>query len=680
MSEAIRAGRRVPRAHVAPVAVPLEAGAELERARSLTLRYLLASTAILGAAGSMGVLMRDSQAGVGRVPDAWFYALMTAHGLGAFVGWAGFAVMGLSYWVLAQVGFPLRRLGVVLAEATWWLMVVGVAGVVITCVGFKFGGSWVFLYPLSFHGAGEWGRWTSFFFSFSVLLVGLSIVTWCVAILDTVLGPALRAARRSIPNRLGVAMGFGYAAPGRFATETPVPYAVIPLTVIALDMIVATLPLAVLLVEMMIQSLDPGVHVDPLLAKNVLWWFGHPVVYLLLFPAVAIYYVLVPRFAGRNLVAGNVISVAWAIAVTANVVVWAHHIYIDYPSGSPQAAINTTMQPLTFSLTIVSALSLYSLFFTLYRSRFPWNAAATALFLGLVSWLLAGLSGVVNATIAFDQVVHNTLWVVGHFHQMALLNIGLAIIAATYVWLPELVGKPLYSEAMAKWHVWLTFVLQTTSSAIWLYQGLLGAPRRYAVLPHEYDGATRAAVPVVIALGASQVLFAVNIVQTLRGKGVDRRVVSIPLRDRLGEAAAEAVIVMLAVGLGFAGAVAGFVVGRGTAHANRATVTVTAGATGGGATVSTSETAPAPSTVGGGSVAAGKTVFLSVGCSGCHTLKAAGSAGNVGPNLDEAKPALALVLDRVTHGAGAMPAFQGQLTPQQIKDVAAFVVASTGGG
>ena len=55
-------------------------------------------------------------------------------------------------------------------------------------------------------------------------------------------------------------------------------------------MIIATLPLAVLLVEMIVQSFSPSVHVDPLLAKNVLWWFGHPVVYLLLFPAVAIYY------------------------------------------------------------------------------------------------------------------------------------------------------------------------------------------------------------------------------------------------------------------------------------------------------------------------------------------------------------------------------------------------------
>ena len=644
------------------------AGDDLERARRLTLRYVLASTLILAAAGILGVLLRDSQANVGRLPDAWFYALMTAHGLGAFVGWAAFAVMGFSYWVLAQVGFPLRRTGGVLAEATWWLMVVGVAGVVVTCLGFEYGGSWVFLYPISFHSAGVWGRWTSFFFSFSVLLVGLSIVTWCLSVLDTVLGPALHAVSKNVFNRLGVAMGFGYAAPKRFATNPrPVPYSVIPLTVIAIDMVIATLPLAVLLVEMMVQSLTPSAHVDPLLAKNVLWWFGHPVVYLLLFPAVAIYYQLVPRYAGRQLVAGNVIAVAWAIAVTANVLVWAHHIYLDYPQGSPQAALNVAMQPMTFSLTVVSALSLYSLFFTMYRSRFQWNAAATALFLGLVSWLLAGLSGVVNATIAFDVVVHNTLWIVGHFHQMALLNIGLVIIGATYAWLPDLVGKPLYSEAMAKWHVWLTFGLQTLSSAIWLYQGLDGAPRRYAVLPHRYDDLTRTAVPVVIALGLTQILFFWNIVATVRGQGVGRAErLAVKPRQGMTDVALEGLIVLLAIALAIPAGVVGWVIGHHGASRTR-TVTV-AGAVPTTTTGATTTTSPAAS--------AGKVVFATAGCEGCHTLKAAGATGTVGPNLDQALPSLGLVVDRVTHGKGAMPSFAGRLTPQQIRDVAAYVVAS----
>jgi mono/diheme cytochrome c family protein len=80
-----------------------------------------------------------------------------------------------------------------------------------------------------------------------------------------------------------------------------------------------------------------------------------------------------------------------------------------------------------------------------------------------------------------------------------------------------------------------------------------------------------------------------------------------------------------------------------------------------------------------GSPVAGKAVFLSAGCSGCHTLKDAGSTGTVGPNLDQAKPPLSLVVTRVTTGAGAMPSFKGQLSDKQIADVAAYVVKASGG-
>lgn len=80
-----------------------------------------------------------------------------------------------------------------------------------------------------------------------------------------------------------------------------------------------------------------------------------------------------------------------------------------------------------------------------------------------------------------------------------------------------------------------------------------------------------------------------------------------------------------------------------------------------------------------GDPVAGKKVFLSAGCTGCHTLKDAGSTGTVGPNLDQAKPALSLAVERVTHGAGAMPNFSGQLSTKQIADVTAYVVKASGG-
>ena len=80
-----------------------------------------------------------------------------------------------------------------------------------------------------------------------------------------------------------------------------------------------------------------------------------------------------------------------------------------------------------------------------------------------------------------------------------------------------------------------------------------------------------------------------------------------------------------------------------------------------------------------GDPTAGKKIFLSAGCTGCHTLADAKATGTVGPNLDQAKPDYRLVTARVTLGKGQMPSFKGQLSAQQIADVAAYVVKATGG-
>jgi mono/diheme cytochrome c family protein len=89
---------------------------------------------------------------------------------------------------------------------------------------------------------------------------------------------------------------------------------------------------------------------------------------------------------------------------------------------------------------------------------------------------------------------------------------------------------------------------------------------------------------------------------------------------------------------------------------------------------------PAPPPAGpAGDAAAGKDIFASAGCGSCHTLADAGTSGEVGPSLDDAKPDLALVVDRVTNGRGVMPSFKDQLDEQEIADVAAYVVEATQG-
>jgi mono/diheme cytochrome c family protein len=100
---------------------------------------------------------------------------------------------------------------------------------------------------------------------------------------------------------------------------------------------------------------------------------------------------------------------------------------------------------------------------------------------------------------------------------------------------------------------------------------------------------------------------------------------------------------------------------------------------GGGATTTTTTTTGGTTTSGGGTAAPdGKQVFSSAGCGGCHTLKDAGSTGNVGPNLDQLKPPQSVVEHQVEVGGGAMPAFKGQLSPAQIQAVATYVSSVAG--
>jgi len=99
---------------------------------------------------------------------------------------------------------------------------------------------------------------------------------------------------------------------------------------------------------------------------------------------------------------------------------------------------------------------------------------------------------------------------------------------------------------------------------------------------------------------------------------------------------------------------------------------------GGPTTTPATPTTPTAPTTPSGDATAGKQVFETAGCTSCHTLADAGATGTVGPNLDQAKPPASLVVDRVTHGKGVMPSFSGQLSEQQIQDVAAYVSSVAG--
>ena len=497
--------------------------ATVARTESLTKRFMWTSTLFLLIAGLLGLLLRSHQAGVIHLPgnaaesaNLW-YALMTAHGLGAFVAWAAFFLMGSLLWLLMRLGFPLRTY--LFAEISYWTMVIGTLGIVVATLIMHFAGSWVPIDPLPFHSSAQWTDKAAGVFAFSVLLAGVSIITWCVALIISVTGPAVAGGREgnSWFGRLGLALGFGLLWPSRFKNDRDVPYPVIPITVIAINMFFMTMPFAVLLVAWVIRAFfDSSFHMDPELGKNLLWAFGHPVVYLLLFPVVANLYYFIPRYAKRPLVFGKVVVLAWTIGMLANMFLWAHHMYMDYPDGSTQSVLNFTHQPVTFAITLPSALSLFGLGATIYRSNFEWNAGSKFMIAGIIGWLSAGFQGVINATIQFNVAVHNTLWIVGHFHHMALLAMGMVIFGVFYAAAPTLMHRQLHSDRLANIHFWGMLIGGYGWVICWLAQGLDGAPRRYDLLPDGFGWNvwTELSIPFMVILAVSILVGIYNIWRT----------------------------------------------------------------------------------------------------------------------------------------------------------------------
>ena len=153
---------------------------------------------------------------------------------------------------------------------------------------------------------------------------------------------------------------------------------------------------------------------------------------------------------------------------------------------------------------------------------------------------------------------------------------------------------------------------------------------------------------------------------------------------RTADALAGVGLVLAMLFLMFASAIAGFAVGRHTGGDDKtapAATTQTANetvTTSGDETTTTEQTTTAAA-AGGSDLAEGKRIFASAGCVACHTLKAAGATGNVGPNLDETKPSYDKVIERVTNGKPPMPSFRGKLSASEIQAVARFVSSSTRG-
>ncbi|WP_338749584.1 b(o/a)3-type cytochrome-c oxidase subunit 1 [Bacillus sp. FJAT-52991] len=257
--------------------------------------------------------------------------------------------------------------------------------------------------------------------------------------------------------------------------------------------LVATLGVAAeVIFQLLPWSLGLVDRVDVLISRTLFWYFGHPLVYFWLLPAYMCWYVIIPKVIGGKIFSDSLARLSFILFLLFSVPVGFHH-QLTEPGISPFWKFLQVI--LTMMVVIPSLMTAFSLFatFELYgRSRgakglfdwfkmLPWKDARFVVpFIGMVAFIPAGAGGIINASNQMNQVVHNTIWVTGHFHLTLATSVVLTFFGIAYWLIPHLTGRVL-TPAMNRLAIVQAFTWalgMTIMSAAMHAAGLLGAPRR----------------------------------------------------------------------------------------------------------------------------------------------------------------------------------------------------------
>ncbi len=240
---------------------------------------------------------------------------------------------------------------------------------------------------------------------------------------------------------------------------------------------------------------DPSMGGDPILYQHLFWIYSHPAVYIMALPAMGIVSEIIPTFSQRTIFGYKAIAYSSMAIAIIGYFVWGHHMFTSGMSG-PAAIIFSI---LTFLVAIPTAIKVFNWVATLYKGSINIQPPLLFALAFIFNFMIGGLTGLMNGALAADIHVHDTYFVVGHFHYVMFGGTGFAFFGAMHYWFPKIYGKN-FNRKIANISFWIFFIGFQVLYFPMLVVGIMGMPRRY------YDYLPEFHIPNVISTVGSWIL------------------------------------------------------------------------------------------------------------------------------------------------------------------------------
>jgi len=251
-------------------------------------------------------------------------------------------------------------------------------------------------------------------------------------------------------------------------------YATSIVQILATPVIGITMLLLIFEQVLQIGIFDPALGGDPILFQHFFWFYSHPAVYIMILPGFGIISELIATFSRHRVFGYRAIALSSVAIAMLGFLVWGHHMFV-----SGQSAVSSIIFSLiTFLIGIPSGIKIFNWIATMYKGSIwlqtPMLYALSFLFL----FTIGGLTGIMVGVLALDIHLHDTYFVVGHFHYVMMGGMVMALLGGVHYWWPKMTGR-MYNETAGKIAVALIFVGFNLTFFSQLILGSQGMPRRY---------------------------------------------------------------------------------------------------------------------------------------------------------------------------------------------------------